>query len=104
LAEKFALDHNVIMVLKGATTIVTDGKNTFYNLVGNTSLAKAGSGDVLSGIIGGFLAQGVTPMEACLLGVYVHGLASEKYNMREGTMLVSELVDLIPYAIEEVAR
>jgi len=51
-----------------------------------------------------FLAQGVTPMEACLLGVYVHGLASEKYNMREGTMLVSELVDLIPYAIEEVAR
>ncbi|WP_448522382.1 NAD(P)H-hydrate dehydratase [Pseudothermotoga sp.] len=103
-AEKFALKHNVIVVLKGATTIVTDGKNTYYNLVGNTSLAKAGSGDVLSGIIGGFLAQGVAPMEACLLGVYIHGLASEKYNMREGTMLVSELVDLIPYAIEEVAK
>ena len=104
LAERFALDHNVIVVLKGATTIVTDGKNTYYNLVGNTSLAKAGSGDVLSGVIGGFLAQGVAPTEACVLGVYVHGLASEKYSMREGTMLVSELVDLIPYAVEEVAR
>ncbi|HBT40037.1 MAG: Carbohydrate kinase, YjeF related protein [Thermotoga sp. 50_1627] len=104
LAEKFALDHSVVVVLKGATTIITDGKNTYYNLVGNTSLAKAGSGDVLSGVIGGFLAQGVAPMEACVLGVYVHGLASEKYSTREGTMLVSELVDLIPYAVEEVAR
>lgn len=104
LAEKFALDHNVVVVLKGATTIVTDGKNTFYNLTGNTSLAKAGSGDVLSGIIGSFLAQGLRPLQACMLGVYVHGLASEKYNAMEGTMLVSELVDLIPYAIEEVAK
>ncbi|WP_331708170.1 NAD(P)H-hydrate dehydratase [Thermotoga caldifontis] len=104
LAEQFAHRYGVILVLKGATTIVTDGKNTYYNLTGNTSLAKAGSGDVLAGVIGGFLAQGVTPLEASILGVYIHGLASEKYNASEGTMLVSELPDLIPYAIEEVAR
>lgn len=104
LVEQFALQHGVIVVLKGATTIVSDGKTTYYNLTGNTSLAKAGSGDVLSGIIGGFLAQGVKPLDACLLGIYVHGIASEKYHSKEGTMLVSELVDLIPHAIEEVAK
>lgn len=104
LVEQFALQNGVVVVLKGATTIVSDGKTTYYNLTGNTSLAKAGSGDVLSGVIGGFLAQGLTPLNACLLGVYVHGIASEKYSSKEGTMLVSELVDLIPYAIEEVTR
>lgn len=104
LVEQFASQYGVVVVLKGATTIVSDGKTTYYNLTGNTSLAKAGSGDVLSGVIGGFLAQGLTPLSACLLGVYVHGIASEKYGSKEGTMLVSELVDLIPHAIEEVAR
>lgn len=104
LVEQFASQYGVVVVLKGATTIVSDGKTTYYNLTGNTSLAKAGSGDVLSGVIGGFLAQGLTPLNACLLGVYVHGIASEKYDSKEGTMLVSELVDLMPHAIEEVAR
>ncbi|MGJ8455769.1 NAD(P)H-hydrate dehydratase [Pseudothermotoga sp. U03pept] len=102
LAEEFSRKYNVVVVLKGATTLVASVNGTFFNLTGNSSLAKAGTGDVLSGMIAGLVGQGMDVKDASVSAVYLHGVAAEHYNSREGTMLTSELLNLIPSAIKEV--
>ncbi len=75
---EFAKRYNCFLVLKGRFTAIAcpDGQ-LFFNPTGNNGMAKAGSGDVLTGILGGLLAQGLSPMKAALLGVYLHGLAGD---------------------------
>lgn len=77
LAEKFAAQFDVVLLLKGSVTIVTDGRQTYHNTTGNSGLATGGSGDVLTGLITGLLAQGMEPFEAARLGAHLHGLAAE---------------------------
>jgi NAD(P)H-hydrate epimerase len=74
----FVRKHNVIVVLKGAYTITAlpDGK-CYFNSTGNPGMATAGSGDVLTGVILGLLAQKYKPEDAAVIGVYVHGLAGD---------------------------
>ncbi|MFN3284543.1 MAG: NAD(P)H-hydrate dehydratase, partial [Pseudothermotoga sp.] len=102
LVEEFASAYSVTLVLKGSTTIISTADGTFFNLTGNTSLSKAGTGDVLTGMIAGMMAQGIDAKDASICAVYLHGLAAEHYSSKEGTMLTSELLDLIPSAIKEV--
>ncbi len=102
LVEEFVSKYNVTLVLKGATTIVSTSDGTFFNLTGSTSLSKAGTGDILTGMIAGIVAQGIDVKDASICAVYLHGLAAEHYSSKEGTMLTSELLDLIPSAIKEV--
>lgn len=75
---EFSKEYNCVVVLKGAYTSVTnpDG-NIFFNSTGNPGMATGGSGDVLTGIILSLLAQGYTPSNAAILGVYLHGLAGD---------------------------
>lgn len=76
LSGKYAKEHNVILVLKGAATVIAAPSGEIrINSTGNSALATAGSGDVLSGMIGAFLAMGASPMDSAVLGVYLHGLA-----------------------------
>jgi len=71
-----AQEYGIYIVLKGAhTCVATPGGNSYYNNTGNPGMATAGSGDVLTGVITGLLASGYGPFSACLLGVYLHGLA-----------------------------
>jgi NAD(P)H-hydrate epimerase len=78
VARDFARRHRCIVVLKGAGTIIASPEGMAWcNPTGNTGLAKGGSGDVLTGLIGGLLAQGYDALSAALLGVYVHGLAAD---------------------------
>lgn len=78
LEKKFAQDYNIILVLKGANTTVTNPNGQiFFNGSGNPGLATAGSGDVLTGIILGLLAQGYKPEDAAKLGVWLHGSAGD---------------------------
>jgi len=78
LALKFSRQTNSYIVLKGAhTATVTPQGKVYFNTSGNPGLAKGGSGDVLTGIITGLIAQGWKGEEACLLGVYLHGLAAD---------------------------
>lgn len=77
-ALSFAKESGCVAVLKGAGTIIAEpGGRSYRNTTGNPGLATGGSGDVLSGIIAGLLAQGMAPLDAALLGVYVHGLAGD---------------------------
>jgi len=77
LAEEFSRKYGVITILKDATTIISDGKTTYFNITGNTSLSKAGSGDILSGIISALISQNIEPLEAVKTAVYNFGIAGE---------------------------
>jgi NAD(P)H-hydrate epimerase len=78
LQMEFSKKYGVYVVLKGAyTCISTPAGDCYFNSTGNPGMATAGSGDVLTGIITGLLAQKYTSFEACVLGVYVHGLAGD---------------------------
>ena len=77
-ALKFAQNHHVVIVLKGAyTAIVSPDGNCWFNSTGNPGMATGGSGDVLTGILTGLLAQGYPPKETAILGVYLHGLSGD---------------------------
>lgn len=92
-----------IVLLKGHETVIAipSGK-IFINHTGNSALAKAGSGDVLTGMIAGFCAQGISLEEAACCAVYIHGLASEiaSKSMSEYCVLASDLVKYIPLAMK----
>ncbi len=93
------------MVLKGAPTVtVSSGGPAYLNSTGNPGMATAGSGDVLSGIIAGLWAQGMTEEEAAYCGVFLHGLAGdlakEKFGQR--SLLAMDILDLLPDALRLV--
>jgi len=98
--------YNAVCVLKGHNTVVSDGKDIYINKTGNSSLAKAGSGDVLTGIISGLTAQGCSLFQAAVLGVYLHGLAGElaSLDLTEYSVLASDLLKYIPYAIKKLIQ
>ncbi len=78
LARSFSKKFKIILVLKGAnTSICLPDERSYFNSTGNPGMATAGSGDVLTGIITGLLAQNYSPIHAALLGVYLHGLAGD---------------------------
>jgi hydroxyethylthiazole kinase-like uncharacterized protein yjeF len=78
VAREFVEKHKVTLVLKGTRTLVAAaGEPLYVNTTGNPGLATGGSGDTLSGIIGGLLAQGLAPLEAARLGVWIHGHAAD---------------------------
>lgn len=103
-AKEVSETFGVTCVLKDAATIVArkDGK-IYVNMSGTPAMAKGGSGDVLCGVIAGFLALGMEECEAASLGVYVHGLAGEAAEKKTGThsVLASELADCVGEVINE---
>jgi len=105
MASHFAREHGVILVLKGAATVVAapDGR-VAVNSSGNAGMAAGGMGDVLTGLIGGLLAQGCGAWEAACLGVFAHGLAADRLavHMRRG-YLASEVADALPKVLTELA-
>lgn len=73
----FSKLHHLIVVMKGAPTFIIDGENIYENTTGNAALATAGTGDVLTGMITSLLAQSYKPIDAAILGVYLHGLTAD---------------------------
>ena len=104
VTQEFAAEYNVFVVLKGADTLVCDPRgNTAINPTGNPGMATGGMGDVLAGIIGGFLAQGLSPWQACCLGAYSHGLAGDRLAEETAAgYLASELADQLPFVLEDL--
>lgn len=75
-AKKFSKMNDIVIVIKGAPTLILYKEECYKNTTGNAALATAGSGDSLSGIITSFLAQGYDALEASILGIYIHGLTA----------------------------
>jgi len=102
---EFAVKWKVIVVLKGSPTITAspDGK-LFLNPTGNAGMATGGSGDVLTGIVAGLIAQGLNPLTAAWTGVYIHGRAGDMASLNKGQhgMLAGDIIECLPYAIKEL--
>lgn len=105
-ALKISEKYNCITVLKTHNTVVTDGNNIYTNHTGCSALAKAGSGDILCGMLSGLLAQKMSPLDASVLGVYLHGLTGElaAKDLTEYSVLATDLVRYIPFAIKNYAN
>lgn len=104
VTTKFAKQYNCVVILKGANTIVTDGKHTFIDTVANSGMSKGGSGDVLAGIVSSFVAQGVPLIDACKLSVYIHsqsGLNCAK-KLSVYSMLPTDVINEIPNVIKSI--
>lgn len=104
MASDLAQAHQVYVVLKGAFTCISspDGKQ-YFNPTGNKHMATAGSGDVLTGMITSFLGQGYSPLNACICGVFHHGLAGEIASKQKGRgTMASDIIDHIPSSFLEM--
>ena len=97
-AKALALELGGIVVLKGPGTIITDGVDCYCNPTGNPGMAVGGSGDVLAGMITSLLGQGIKPMEAAAVGVWLHGAAGDRCAEKMGQygMLPTDLLEELP--------
>ena len=106
-ARALAVAHGVVVVLKGSPTAVCspDGQ-VHYSTTGNAGMAKGGSGDVLTGLLAGLRAQGLSPLAAALVGVHVHGAAGDRAAAARGQrgMTPSDLIERIPEAFAGLER
>ena len=98
LALNFAKIHRIVLVLKGTyTAIVLPDGNCWFNINGNPGMATGGSGDVLTGVLTGLLAQGYTPEDAAILGVYLHSISGDlsvsDSGISEESLLASDIAD-----------
>jgi hydroxyethylthiazole kinase-like uncharacterized protein yjeF len=99
VARDFAMKYRIVLVLKGHRTVVADPQgNVYVNKTGNPGMATAGSGDVLSGIIGAFIGQGLPLFEAARLGVYLHGKAGDwgANEKSQISLIASDIIDMLP--------
>lgn len=102
---ELSLQHSLYIILKGVYTCITtpDGKS-FFNSTGNPGMAKGGSGDVLTGMIVSLLAQKYSAEDACILGVYLHGLAGDVAvkDESEYSLLASDIISAIGMAFRKI--
>ena len=103
-AAQWAAHSNSIVVLKGHSTVVTDGRQATHNATGNPGMATAGSGDVLTGVITALVCQDMTPFNAARLGVMVHGAAGDKAAEELGqvSLIASDIVRFLPAAFQDL--
>lgn len=104
--RKAVTAYQSVCVLKGANSIISDREHSIYinSETGNPALARGGSGDILSGLIGGLLAQGISPCHASILGVYWHGLAGDKAAVVKPSpnVLMEDVLSALPVAYQAI--
>jgi ADP-dependent NAD(P)H-hydrate dehydratase / NAD(P)H-hydrate epimerase len=101
ISEAFAQDTGAYLVLKGAPTVIAEPEGrVFINATGNPGMAKAGSGDVLTGMIAALLGQGLNPLDASVFGVYLHGFAGDIAAAEKGlhSVIATDIIENIPAA------
>lgn len=104
LATEFAKKHSLIVVLKGHRTVITNGERVFINTTGNSGMATAGCGDVLTGMVASLLGQKMDAFEAAVLAVHSHGRAGNiiANELGQRGMIASDLVNALPRAWEQL--
>ncbi len=104
VAENFAKEYGVTLLLKGQNTVIASPEGeVFINPTGSSALATAGSGDVLSGIITAFMAQGALPFKAAVMGAFIHGLSGEKaeQDLTLRCVTASDIIEYLKEAFKE---
>ena len=100
--RKTAEKLNAVVLLKGSVDLISDGRRVKQNLTGNPGMTVGGTGDVLSGIVGAFLAQRADPFEAAVAGAFINGAAGDFVAKEKGYhMVATDLVNWIPHVIDD---
>jgi ADP-dependent NAD(P)H-hydrate dehydratase len=104
-ATQVAQFTQATIALKGAGTVVTDGRRIYVNTTGNPGMGTAGAGDVLTGVISALMGQGLSNFDATVLGVYVHGLAGDiaAGELGQVSLIATDLIDALPQAFRKAA-
>ncbi len=102
-ASTFTEHTRTTLVLKGHQSVVTNGEHLYVNQTGNPGMATGGSGDVLAGIVTALWGQGLNPLDACILGTYVHGLAGDigAQQLGQTSLIATDLIDMLPQAFQQ---
>lgn len=106
VAVDLAARLDVVIVLKGHQTCITDGQTWAINTTGNPGMATGGSGDVLTGLVAALACQRLSPLDAARLGVYLHGLAGDlaAEQLGQESLMASDLVRFLPEAFRTYRR
>ena len=104
IAREFAKKYNLVLTLKGENTVITDGEEVYINPTGNVGMATGGSGDVLSGIIASFAAQGLNTLNAAVCGCFMHGLSGDiaVKDKTEYCLTACDLIEYLPKTFKEI--
>jgi NAD(P)H-hydrate epimerase len=104
-AARVAQTAGAVVALKGAGTVVTDGDRLYVNATGNPGMATAGSGDCLTGVVAALMGQGLSDLDATILGVYLHGRAGDIAATRLGqiSLMATDIVEALPEAFKTIA-
>jgi NAD(P)H-hydrate epimerase len=103
ISRNFSKSHHVHLVLKGHRTLIaTPQGEIFINPTGNPGMASGGTGDVLTGMIGGFICQGVGILPALQISVYLHGLAGDRIALEKGekSLVATDIIEKIPSLLQ----
>ena len=104
-ASKFALNHSLTLVLKGSPSLIASADGSVViNPTGNAGMATGGSGDVLTGIISGLMAQGLPSPQAAIAGAYIHGEAGDQFAEKESqtTLIAGDLLRCLPQTLKRI--
>ena len=102
VARDFAKEFNVILLLKGYNTVITDGQKIIINPTGNSAMATGGMGDCLTGIIAALIGQGYDAFTATYLGAYVHGYCGDILSKDMFSVNAESVINIIPKVIKEI--
>jgi len=104
--KKFVQEYQIILVVKGAYTMIFVDDEIYINPTGNPGMGTAGSGDTLSGILAGLISQNYNPKQAALFGVYLHGLAGDlaAENIGEESLMAGDIISFLSKAYEVISK
>ena len=102
----FAKENDLVVVIKGAYSLIIDGESVHVNSTGTPALATAGSGDVLTGMITSLLAQGYRPLDAARVGVYLHGMTADltRETIHPRSFIAGDIVEHIGNAYRKLEK
>lgn len=101
-AKKFALENEIVLLLKGKNTLITDGKNLFVNSTGNPGMASGGMGDCLTGIIASLAGQKYGLVKSASIGAFLHGYIADRLSEKQYTVNASHVIENIPVCMKEI--
>lgn len=104
IAKNFAKKYNIILLLKGYNTIITDGDRIYINTTGSSKMASGGMGDSLTGIIASFIGQKYKALQATILGAYIHGKCGDELSKDMFCVNASHVIEGIPYTLENLMK
>ena len=103
VCEKFAQKYeNIILILKGSSTIITNGKDTFVSDIGVPQMATGGMGDCLCGMITSFVGQGYESMDSCKIGVFLHSYIANNLSKKMNSILASDIISNIQTTLKSI--